>query len=109
MSRVTHLLNTSIEVWRATRVPDGGGGFEESWVLVTTYRARVSQPTARERQVADQAQARLDTIVYLPDIADVRRNDQLRQAAKTFEVIAVFEPSVSGTYLRADCNVQQPQ
>lgn len=108
MSRISRLLNTSVEVWRATRTPDGGGGYEEAWVLVDTIRARISQPTARERLIADQAQAKLDTVVYAPDGADIRRNDELRQPSRSFQVLATFQPSVPGTYLRADCYVIQP-
>lgn len=108
MSRVTRLLNTSVEVWRTIRTPDGGGGWDETETLVSTVRARLSQPSARERLIADQAQARLTHVVYLEDTADVRRNDELRRQGRVFTVVSVFEPSEPGTYLRADCYAQQP-
>ncbi|AZM57749.1 head-tail adaptor protein [Streptomyces sp. WAC 01529] len=88
---------------------DGGGGQEETWQQVNTLRARRSQPTARERQAADQAQARLDETWYFDPGADVRRGDELRPPGRApAAVFAVFEPSEDGTYLRADCTVQQP-
>lgn len=83
------------------------GGWEEAWSETSTVRARFSQPSARERLVADQNSARITHVVYLRHDADVRRGDELRQPGRTFEVLAVFEPSEPGTYLRADCEVRQ--
>ncbi|MDG9705547.1 phage head closure protein [Streptomyces sp. DH37] len=108
MSRVGRLLNTSVEVWRATRTPDGMGGWEETWAQTGTVRARLSQPSARERVTADQSQSHLTHVVYLDPGADVRRGDELRQPGRVLDVLAVFEPSVPGTYLRADCEARQP-
>jgi len=105
---IAHLLNASAEVWRKSRTPDGMGGWEETWSQVGTVRARFSQPSATERVVADQSQARLSHIVYLSPSADVRRGDELRQGLRVFEVLATYEPSVPGTYLRADCEARQP-
>ncbi|MGW3724832.1 head-tail adaptor protein [Streptomyces sp. NPDC000851] len=108
MSRVSHLLNTSLQVWRFTRTPDGMGGYSEAWSQVATVRARLSQPTSRERVLADAHQARLTHIAYLPSSADVRRSDELRLGTRVLEVLATFEPSAPGTYLRADCEERQP-
>ncbi|MBI0294501.1 phage head closure protein [Streptomyces sp. PRKS01-29] len=108
MSRVGRLLNVSVEVWRASTVDDGGGGQETTWTQVGTPRARLSQPSARERQAADQSGAELTHIAYLASGADVRRRDELRRTGLVLEVTAVFEPSEPGTYLRADCTARQP-
>lgn len=102
------LLNSSAEVWRATKVPDGMGGWITTWVFTGTARARISQPSARERTVADQSGALLSHVVYLPANSDVRRSDELRQGARKLKVLAVFQPSKPGTYLRADCEQTQP-
>lgn len=107
MSRVGRLLNTSVAVWRAGTVDDGGGGQETAWAQVATVRARRSQPSARERQAADQDGARLDETWYFHPGTDVRRGDELRPAGRVLEVVAVFEPSEPGTYLRADCTLRQ--
>lgn len=107
MSRVGRLLNTSVPVWRASTVDDGGGGQETAWAQVGTPRARRSQPSARERQAADQAGAVLDEIWYFHPGTDVRRGDELRPPGRTLRVTATFEPSAPGTYLRADCTTQQ--
>lgn len=109
MSRVSRLLNARVDLWRKSRTADGMGGWVEAWAQVgdAPVRARVSQPTSTERVLADQAFTKLTHVVYLDDQADVRRGDELRQAARTFAVLAVFEPSEPGTYLRADCEVHQ--
>ena len=108
MSRIGRLLNTSVPVWREALVSDGGGGQTTTWQQVGTPRARKSQPTARERQAAHQSGAELDETWYFLPGADVRRRDELRPPGRVLEVIAVFEPSEPGTYLRADCTADQP-
>ncbi|MFM9669338.1 head-tail adaptor protein [Streptomyces galilaeus] len=107
MSRIDRLLNASAEVWRATRTPDGMGGWAQAWALASTVRARFSQPSAAERVVADRAESRLTHIVFLRDDADVQRGDELRTSDRVFEVLATFEPSKPGTYLRANCKARQ--
>ncbi|MFF8473885.1 head-tail adaptor protein [Streptomyces sp. NPDC015414] len=107
MSRVARLLNSSAEVWRSSRTPDGIGGWTEGWAQVSTVRARFSQPSAAERTVNERTEARMTHVVFLRADADVRRGDELRSSGRTFDVLAVFEPSVPGTYLRADCAARQ--
>ncbi|WP_433699098.1 head-tail adaptor protein [Nocardiopsis sp. CA-288880] len=102
-----HLLNTTVAVWRVVLADDGGGGQTETWSEVSAQRARLSQPTAAQREAGDQDGARLTHVVYLRPGADVHRSDQLRQQDLVLEVVAVFEPSVRGTYLRADCTSRQ--
>ncbi|MFE7776558.1 head-tail adaptor protein [Streptomyces sp. NPDC057445] len=100
-------MNTQVSVWRISRIPDGMGGWVDSLSVVSSERARISQPLARERVVADQSGALLSHVVFLPADADVRRGDELREGARRFEVLATFEPSAPGTYLRADCELRQ--
>lgn len=107
MSRIGRHLNRRVAVWRSVSAADEGGGQSEQWALQSTPRGRRSQPTARERQAADQAQARLDFTWYFSPRADVRRGDELREGGRTHRVFATFEPSVDGTYLRADCTTDQ--
>lgn len=107
MSRVGRHLNRRAEVWRVAAVDDTGGGQADTWTLTGTVRGRRSQPTARERQAADQSSSRLDFTWYFSPRADVRRGDELREGGRVHRVFAVFEPSVDGTYLRADCTTDQ--
>lgn len=108
MSRVTRLLNASLDVWRATLTEDEGGGQVETWSKVATARCRISQPTAAERVQAEQDTARLTHVVYFEPSANVQHGDRLRKTHSLFDVIAVFEPSSPNTYLRADCHARQP-
>ncbi|MDX3689947.1 head-tail adaptor protein [Streptomyces europaeiscabiei] len=108
MSRVGHLLNRKVQVWRETSVDDGGGGQVKTWVHLSTPRARKSQPTARERTVADQAGAELDETWYFDPGTDVRRRDQLRPPGRVLKVVYVVEPSEDDVYMRADCTLVQP-
>jgi head-tail adaptor len=108
VSRVGHLLNRRVEVWRETSADDGGGGQTTTWIHASTVRARKSQPSARERTAADQAGAELNETWYFTPGTDVRRRDQLRPPGRVLKVVSVFEPSEDGTYLRADCTLVQP-
>jgi head-tail adaptor len=105
---IARLLNASAEVWRATRTSDGMGGWVGGWTKVGSVRARFSQPSATERVQGAQNGADLSHVVYLMPTADVRRDDELRMGSRVFEVLATFEPSEPGTYLRADCKLRQP-
>ena len=109
MSRVAARLNASAECWRKGQVSDGMGGWQTGWAQVgaSPVRCRLSQPSATERVVAAQNGADLTHVVYLLTTADVRRGDELRQPGRIFEVLATYEPSEPGTYLRADCKVRQ--
>lgn len=108
MSRVSRLLNATVDVWRATIEDDGGGGQVETWSRVASPRCRLSQPSASEREQAAQDIARLTHVVYFEPTADVIPGDELRQHNALYEVTAVFGPSESGTYLRANCHARQP-
>lgn len=108
MSRIGRHLNRTVQVWRLVLADDGGGGQSETRVLQSAPRARLSQPTARERTAAQQAGADLTHTVYFAAGADVRRGDEVRRDGAVYDVYATFEPSEPGTYLRADCTVRQP-
>lgn len=108
MSRIGRMLNATADVWRITKVSDGMGGWVNTTVKVATVRARFSQPSAAQRTAADQTTARLTHVVYLASGANVLRGDELRVGARKLTVLAVFEPSEPGTYLRADCQQTQP-
>lgn len=108
MSRVSHLLNARAELWRYSRVSDGMGGWQQAWAQISIVRARFSQPSARERVLADQSQARLTHVVHAEPDSGMRRDDELRRDGQVFKVLALYEPSEPGTYLRADCEARQP-
>ena len=102
---IGHLLNRSVSILREQRTPDGAGGWETAWQMVAdAVPARVSQPTTAERVVAQQSGADLTDRVYVAAGTDLRRGDELATAeGDRFRVLATVHPSVSGVYLRADC------
>jgi head-tail adaptor len=106
-------LNRRLEVHRPTTVDDGAGGKETTLVLQGTVRARVSQPSASERQVAAQTSSRHSHDIYLLPGADVERGDELRGTdrlgrAQEFRVQAVVEPS-EAVYSKAMCELIQKE
>lgn len=105
--RISRLLNASVEVWREARTSDGMGGWVGGWAKVASVRARVSQPNATERVTADANGADLSHVIYFASTAGVQRGDEIRQGSRVFEVLATFEPSEPGTYLRADTRLRQ--
>ncbi|WP_443067971.1 head-tail adaptor protein [Streptomyces sp. NBC_01356] len=109
MSRTARLLNARAELWREGRTADGMGGWVSAWAQVgdEPVKARFSQPSATERVVADQSGSDLSHVAYLLPDSGVRRGDELRTPGRIFDVLAVYEPSVSDVYLRADCRVRQ--
>lgn len=104
-----HLLNRTVVVWRLVVGEDGMGGQTGTWSQVGEVRAKVSQPTSRERVTASQGGAELTHVVHLDPNAAVRRGDQLRGSGQVLEVLAVTGPSRGGVYLRADCELIQAE
>lgn len=105
--RVGHLLNRRLGVWRPSTSPDGAGGHAVVMVQQPEpVRAKVDQPTTRERMLAAQAGSEHDHTVYLLPTADVRRGDELRAAGQRFRVLAVSTPS-GAVYLRAETHLIQ--
>lgn len=108
MSAVSHWLNRVLEVWRPVTTADGAGGQVVTEVLAGTVRAKVDQPAAAERTLAQQAGAAHTLPVYLEPGAAVARGDQLRDGDERWRVLAVVSPS-SVRYRRADCELIQPE
>lgn len=77
MSSVTHWLNTSLHVWRPSRVADGSGGFTETLVDQGALDFKVDQSSAAEQTVAQQAGANHTHNAYTEPDSDVARNDWL--------------------------------
>jgi SPP1 family predicted phage head-tail adaptor len=101
---VTHLLNRTLEVWRTSRTPDGGGGWETIPVRQADVAAKVDQPSASEQLLAMQAGTEHTHNVYLQPTADVMRGDQLRGDGQTFRVLSVVQPSAP-VYRKAECQL----
>ncbi|MEV3848094.1 phage head closure protein [Streptomyces microflavus] len=105
---IARWLNRVLEVWRETTEKDGAGGQTSTWVQVGEVRAKVDQPSAADRMLAQQAGSKHSHTIYLADGSDVHRGDQLRGDDQTFTVHATLQPS-GPRYLRADCELIQRQ
>lgn len=99
-------LNRTLQVYRETITPDGAGGQVSEWVLQGAVGAKVDQPSAADRMLAQQAGSKHTHSVYLLPTADVQRGDQLRGGGQTFTVHAELQPS-GPRYTRADCELTQ--
>lgn len=90
---ISHLLNRTLTVGRASRAEDPYGGGVDTVATVGTVPARVSRPAPAEREVAAREGVRVTHTAYLNADADVRRGDTLTGDGQTFEVISVVAPS----------------
>jgi head-tail adaptor len=117
---IWHQLDRPLDVWREVLAADGSGGRNRVWAFVGTVYAMVSQPRAAQRVAAQQAGSRHDHVVHLDPDDDVRRRDRLRDHAADpstvkpeqrpyFDVMSVVRPSKGDVYLRAECELIQPE
>lgn len=106
MPSIRHLLNQSLDVWRATVQGDGMGGQTTTWVQVGSIKARLSQPSAQEREVAAHKEAELTQVIYALPGADVVRGDELHGFGTAYVVLATFQPS-KPAYLRIETTTEQ--
>ncbi|GAA2790059.1 phage head closure protein [Streptomyces showdoensis] len=101
-------LNRTLEVWRPVTADDGYGGQGTTLVHQADVRAKVDQPGASERMLAQQASAEHTHDVYLLPDADVQRGDELRGRGQRLRVKQVVEPSAT-RYSRAECQLIQQE
>lgn len=102
-----HLLNESLTVYRPSFAADGSGGRTITLAETGAIRAQVSQPSAEERTLAEQAGASLDYVVHTTTGADAQRDDVLEDGdGARYRVLAVVHNS-RDTYKRLECEVVQ--
>lgn len=101
ISGIASLLNAVAGVYRNTPISDGRGGWIENLVLVGTVQCRVSSPSGRDQQVAEQRQASVTHAIYMGSDADIRLGDML-QINATWHYVAVpdLRPSVREHHLK---------
>jgi hypothetical protein len=108
MSRVTHLLNSTLDVYRRTEVSDGQGGTTYTYSLLASARkVRLVQASAREQFEAERSGSSLTHKVYQNHDEDIQRGDEYRSGTNHYRVMNVLEPSTPGTYMRADVEILQ--
>lgn len=79
-----------VTVLRATRTPDGAGGFTRTWATVATYAAQVRRPSLKswERLRHMEVQGTLRE-VWLAADADVQPGDRLDWDGRTWQALDV--------------------
>jgi head-tail adaptor len=87
-----HLAGTAV-IQRATAVSDSGGGGSISWANVGTVAARFAPvPTRSEDVEGGRLSPDIDSIVTVPAHTDIRTEDRLTTASRTFAVTNVHDP-----------------
>lgn len=97
-------LNRALVLEEAQSVPDGAGGFSETWVTLGTLWASVKAGAGRERAAEFIT---LSTVPYritvrgAPEGAASRPkpNQRLRDGGRIFRIVAVTEMDASARYL----------
>lgn len=103
---IRHLLNTNVDVYRASFTNDGRGGRTSSMSKVGTIRARVMPlPKMLEERVAGEMAELEFYVAHVLADADVQREDELDTGlARRLRVLAVVKDS-SSTYKRLECQL----
>jgi SPP1 family predicted phage head-tail adaptor len=92
-------LRTQLSLEQMTPVPDGAGGFGESWTGIATFFAKLEPVAARDKFGADQTLEEVThrvTIRHRPDVASGMR---LAWATRRFLILTVHDPDETGRYL----------
>ncbi|MFE2017593.1 phage head closure protein [Streptomyces sp. NPDC059499] len=105
---ISHRLNRTLEVWRESFTDDGMGGQAATLIRQTDVAAKVDQPSATDRMLAQQAGAEHTHDIYLLPTADVQRGDELRGDGQVFRVGYVVEPSAP-IYRKAESKLIERQ
>lgn len=97
-------LNRKLVLEEAQTVPDGAGGFTETWVALGTLWAHVKAGTGRETAaefVTLSAVPYRITVRAVPigSVARPKPEQRFREGARIFRIQAVTEDQVTGTYL----------
>jgi SPP1 family predicted phage head-tail adaptor len=92
-------LRIELALEEMTPVPDGAGGFGESWTEIVTLFAKLEPVGAREKFGADQTLEQVThrvTLRFRPDVASGMR---LAWGTRRFLILTVHDPDETGRYL----------
>lgn len=106
---IGHWLNRQLQVWRPEEREDGHGGMDSTHVRQPdNVAAKVDQPSATDRLLAEQTSSEHSHDVFLQPSADVRRLDELRDeiTGEAWKVLHVVGPSTA-RYRKAQAQLIQ--
>ena len=96
-------MRERITLQRLERTPDGGGGFEETFVDVTTVWARVEPVKADEQFIAGGIQSITDVLVHIRHRDDVVPTWRLEWQGRQFNITGIRNLDERGRFLVLDC------
>lgn len=82
-----------------TAVPDGAGGFAESWAALGTLYAALEPVKAARRLGADQALPEVTHLVTLRARPDVASGMRFTTSGRVFAIETVHDPDETGRFL----------
>ena len=97
-------LNRRLTLESPGRVPDGAGGFEQSWTALGVVWAELKARTGRETQVAAAALSTVPytVVVRATPVGDPQRpvpEQRFRDGSRVFHIRSVAEADPEGRYL----------
>ena len=86
---------------RLVPVPDGAGGYTESWTDEATVYASLEPVHARAVRAGEQALEHVTHRVTMRFRAGVEAGMRFTSGPRTFGIVTVYDPDESGRYLVA--------
>lgn len=103
MALIESLFNHDWTLTRRTRTADGQGGYTQTWATVATVAGRMRPASAAERTLAMQRRADISHVWYVAADEEVQRGDRITGQGRTYDVIAIREPSHAAHHLEVEC------
>lgn len=100
-------MDQRIELQRATRTPDGGGGHTEEWVTYATVWASVRPMSGRERYHAQQTQASANYRIKLYNRADIDPADRILWRGRVLNIRFLADAGPRDLYLTIDAEIER--
>ena len=93
---------------RLVPVPDGAGGYTESWTDEATLFAALEPVAERSVRAGQQALEHVTHRVTMRFRAGVEAGMRFTAGARTFDIVTVHDPDESGRYLVATVREDLP-
>jgi SPP1 family predicted phage head-tail adaptor len=103
------LLNRTFNHYRLTRVGNGYGGWEETWVQLADFQGRLRPVEGKELEWAESPVRQLMHVLYTKPTLDIRRGDRVVIDNRELEVKLIREPSMADHHLEIDCREVQEE
>ena len=91
-------LRRELSLQACTMLPDGLGGFAESWAEVATVFARIEPVAAESRFGAGQTLEAMTHRITLRRRAGLASGMRFAKAGRVFDILTVHDPDESGRY-----------